>query len=85
MASDTVVRAPMDGQIKEGAARALADMGLPVFRRDPAAAGLRGGRESAAFRVPNAQARTAMAKLEEGGGQSFDTMAELMADRSAED
>ena len=52
MASDTVVRAPMDGQIKEGAARALADMGLPVFRRDPASAGLRGGREGRTYLLP---------------------------------
>jgi DNA-damage-inducible protein J len=30
MASDTVVRARIDGQVKESAAKVLADMGLPV-------------------------------------------------------
>lgn len=50
MASDTVVRARIDGQVKEKAAEVLADMGLVGFRRDPAAADPGGGREGAALR-----------------------------------
>jgi hypothetical protein len=42
MASDTVVRARIDGQVKEKAAKVLADMDFAGFRCDPSAADVRG-------------------------------------------
>jgi DNA-damage-inducible protein J len=37
------------------------------------------------IKVPNTETRTAMAELEDGGGASFDNVAELMAELNAED
>ena len=42
MASDTVVRARIDGHVKEKAAKVLADMGLSVSDAIPSAADARG-------------------------------------------
>ena len=55
MASDAVVRARINGQVKEKAAKVLADMGLSVSDAIPAAAGPRGCREGAAFRDQGAE------------------------------
>jgi DNA-damage-inducible protein J len=86
MASDTVVRARIDGQVKERAARVLADMGLSVSDAIRLLL-VRVAVEKALpfdIKVPNAETREAMTELEKGAAKSFDTVAELMADLNAE-
>ena len=87
MASDTVVRARIDGQVKEKAAKVLAEMGLSVSDAIRLLL-IRVAAEQALpfeIKVPNAETRAAMAELEQGAVKSFDTVAELMADLNAED
>ncbi len=87
MASDTVVRARIDGQVKKKAAKVLADMGLSVSDAIRLLL-VRVAAENALpfeIKVPNAETRAAMAELEQGAGASFDSVAELMADLNAED
>ena len=87
MASDTVVRARIDGRVKERAAKVLADMGLTVSDAIRLLL-IRVAAEKALpfeIKVPNAETRTAMAELEDAAGASFDNVAELMADLNAED
>jgi DNA-damage-inducible protein J len=87
MASDTVIRARIDGRVKERAAKVLADMGLSVSDAIRLLL-IRVAAEKALpfeIKVPNAESRAAMAELEEGAGASFDSVAELMADLNAED
>lgn len=87
MASDTVVRARIDGRVKDRAAKVLADMGLSVSDAIRLLL-IRVAAEKALpfeIKVPNAETRTAMAELEDGAGKSFDNVAELMADLNAED
>ena len=87
MASDTVIRARIDGRVKERAAKILADMGLSVSDAIRLLL-IRVAAEKALpfeIKVPNAESRAAMAELEEGAGASFDSVAELMADLNAED
>jgi len=87
MASDTVVRARIDGQVKERAARVLADMGLSVSDAIRLLLVRVAAEKSLPFeiKVPNAETRAAIAELEKGAGKSVDTVAELMADLNAED
>jgi DNA-damage-inducible protein J len=87
MASDTVVRARIDGQVKEKAAKVLADMGLSVSDAIRLLLVRVAAERALPFeiKVPNAETRAAMAELEKGVGKSFDTVAELMADLNAED
>jgi len=87
MPSDTVIRARIDGRVKERAAKILADMGLSVSDAIRLLL-IRVAAEKALpfeIKVPNAESRAAMAELEEGAGASFDSVAELMADLNAED
>ena len=87
MASDTVVRARIDGQVKERAAKVLADMGLSVSDAIRLLL-VRVATEKALpfeIKVPNAETRAAMAELERGAGRSFDSVADLMTDLNAED
>ena len=87
MASDTVVRARIDGQVKKRAAKVLADMGLSVSDAIRLLL-IRVAAENALpfeIKVPNAETREAMAELERGAGQCFDGVAELMSDLNAED
>lgn len=87
MASDTVVRARIDGQVKEKAAKVLADMGLSVSDAIRMLL-IRVAAEKALpfeIKVPNAETCAAMAELERGAGASFDGVADLMADLNAED
>ncbi len=87
MASDTVVRARIDAQVKEKAAKILAGIGLSV----PDAIRLLLVRvaveEGLPFEieVPNAETRATMAELEKGDGKTFDSVAELIADLNAKD
>ena len=87
MASDTVVRARIDGQVKEKAAKVLADMGLSVSDVIRLLLVRVAAERALPFeiKVPNAETRKAMAELEEGAGKPFDSVAELMADLNAED
>ena len=68
MASDTVVRARIDGQVKEKAAKVLADMGLSVSDAIRLLLIRVAAKNALPFeiKVPNAKTRTAMAKLERG-------------------
>ena len=87
MASDTVVRARIDGQVKEKAAKVLAEMGLSVSDAIRLLL-VRVATEKALpfeIKVPNAETRAAMAELERGAGRSFDSVADLMTDLNAED
>jgi DNA-damage-inducible protein J len=87
MASDTVVRARIDGQVKKRAAKVLADMGLSVSDAIRLLLVRVAAEKALPFeiKVPNAETRAAMAELEEGAGRSFDSVAGLMADLNAED
>ena len=87
MASDTVVRARIDGQVKAKAAKVLADMGLSVSDAIRLLLIRVAAEKSLPFeiKVPNAETRAAMSELEEGAGPSFDSVAELIADLNAED
>jgi DNA-damage-inducible protein J len=86
MASHTVVRARIDGQVKEKAAKVIADMGLSVSDAIRLLLVRVAAEQALPFdiNVPNAETRVAMAELEKGVGKSFDTVAELMADLNAE-
>jgi len=87
MAADTIVRARIDGQVKEKAAKVLADMGLSVSDAIRLLLMRVAAEKALPFevKVPNAETRSAMAELEQGKGKSLDTVAELMADLNAED
>jgi len=87
MVSDTVVRARIDGQVKERAARVLADMGLSVSDAIRLLLVRVAAEKALPFeiRAPNAETRAAIAELERGAGSSFDSAAELITDLNAED
>jgi DNA-damage-inducible protein J len=73
MASETVVRASIDGQVKEKVAKVLADMGLSVSDAIRLLL-VRVAVEKALpfeIKVPNAETRAAMGELERGAGASF--------------
>jgi DNA-damage-inducible protein J len=85
--ADTYVRARIDSETKERAAKALEAMGLSVSdairllmlriaeeRRLPFA-----------VKVPNATTREAISELEAGKGKRFASVEELMADLNADD
>jgi DNA-damage-inducible protein J len=87
MASDTVVRARIDGQVKEKAAEVLADMGLSVSDAIRLLLIRVAADRALPFEVnvPNAETCAAMTELERGSGASFDGVPDLMADLNAED
>jgi DNA-damage-inducible protein J len=87
MASDTVVRARIDGHVKEEAAKVLADMGLSVSDAIRLLLVRVAAEKALPFeiKVPNAETRAAMGELEQGAGASFDSVADLVADLNAED
>ena len=87
MASDTVVRARIDGQVKEQAAKVLADMDLSVSDAIRLLLVRVAAEKALPFeiKVPNAETRAAMAELERGSGASLDGVADLMTDLNAED
>ena len=87
MASDTVVRARIDGQVKEKAAKVLADMGLSLSDAIRLLLVRVAAERAMPFeiKVPNAETRGAMSELEQGAGRSFDSVDELVADLNAED
>ena len=86
MAADTVVRARIDGEVKKKASEVLAEMGLSVSDAIRLLLVRVAAQKALPFdvKVPNAETRAEMAELESGGGESFDSVAELMADLNAE-
>jgi DNA-damage-inducible protein J len=86
MASDTVVRARIDRQVKEKAAKVLGDMGLSISDAIRLLLVRVAAEKILPFEVeaPNAETRAAIAELERGEGKSFDNVADLMADLNAE-
>jgi DNA-damage-inducible protein J len=87
MASDTVVRARIDGQVKERAAKVLADMGLSVSDAIRLLLVRVAAEKALPFdiKVPNAETRAAIAELEEGAGKSLNSVTELISELNAED
>ncbi len=87
MAADETVRARIDGRVKEDAVAVLESMGLTpsdairmMFVRIAAEKAL-----PFDVRVPNAQTRAAMAELDRGKSESFNSVDDLMADLNADD
>ena len=87
MASDTVVRARIDGQVKAKAAKVLADMGLSISDAIRLLLVRVAAEKALPFeiRAPNAETRDAMAELERGAGAPFDSVSDLIAELNAED
>jgi DNA-damage-inducible protein J len=87
MGSETVVRARIDGQVKEKAAKVLADMGLSVSDAIRLLLVRVAAEKTLPFeiKVPNAETRAAMVELEQGEGGSFNSVADLMSDLNAGD
>ena len=87
MASDTVVRARIDGEVKEKAAKVLADMGLSVSDAIRLLLVRVAAEKALPFeiKVPNAETREATAELERGADAASDGVAELITELNAED
>lgn len=87
MSTDAVVRARIDGQVKEEAASVLAQMGLTVSDAIRLMLIRVASDRALPFEIkaPNAETRAAMAELESGAGASFATVDDLMADLDAPD
>jgi DNA-damage-inducible protein J len=87
MASNTVVRARIDGHVKEEATSVLDKMGLSVSDAIRMLL-IRVAREKALpfeVRIPNAETVAAMEEARQGKGNKFKTVAELMKDLNADD
>ncbi len=87
MATDTVVRARIDGHVKEEAAHVLEQMGLSVSDAIRMMM-VRIAREKALpfdVRVPNEETIAAMEEVRRGNLKSFSSVAALMADLNADD
>lgn len=87
MASDAVVRARIDGQVKVEAAHVLAEMGLTVSDAIRLML-LRVAAEKSlpfAVKVPNADTQAAMDEAEQGRLPSFDDVDDLMTHLNAPD
>ena len=87
MASDTEVRARIDGRVKEKAAQVLAGMGLSISDAIRLLLVRVATEKALPFDVksPNAETRAAMEELERGGSARFGSVAELMTDLNADD
>ena len=87
MATDTVVRARIDGLVKQEATQVLEKMGLSVSDAIRMLL-IRVAREKALpfeVRIPTAETVAAMRELENGGGKTFTNVADLMADLNEDD
>jgi DNA-damage-inducible protein J len=87
MAVDTVVRARIDGQVKQEATEVLDKMGLSVSDAIRMLM-VRIAKEKALpfdVKVPNEETRAAMRELGDGGGKAFQSVAALMADLNEDD
>ena len=83
----TMVHIRVDEQVKAQAAEALASMGLSVSDAVRMMLVRVAAEKALPFeiRVPNAETVAAMRELDEGLGQRFDTVEDLMADLNADD
>lgn len=87
MTTGTVVRARIDGIVKQEATEVLERMGLSVSDAIRMLM-IRIAREKALpfdLRLPNEETRAAIRELEAGGGKAVNSVAELMADLNADD
>jgi DNA-damage-inducible protein J len=86
MVSDTVVRARIDGKVKDKATKVLAEMGLSVSDAIRLLLARVAAEKALPFevKVPNAETREAMAELERGEGARFDSVTDLMASLNAD-
>ena len=85
MSTDDVVRARIDGKVKEQAARVLADMGLSVSDAIRMLL-VRVAREKALpfdVRIPNEETIAAIEELRKGEGHKADSIDDLMAPLNA--
>lgn len=87
MSSDTVVRARIDGQVQERAAKVLADMELSVSDAIRLLLVRVAAEKALPFevKVPNAERRAAMSEPERGACRSSENVAEFLADSDAKD
>ena len=86
-AADSYVRARIDTETKERAARALKVMGLSTSDAIRMLMVRIADEQRLPFevKVPNATTQEAMRELAEGKGKKFDSVADLMADLNADD
>ena len=87
MAADTIVRARIDGQVKEKASAVLAGMGLSVSDAIRMMLARVAADEALPFeaKVPNAETIAAMQEARSGKLKSYATFQELLADLDASD
>ena len=86
MTTDDVVRARIDGKVKEQATRVLADMGLSVSDAIRMLL-VRVAREKALpfdVRIPNEETVAAIEELRKGDGHKADSIDDLLAQLNAE-
>ena len=87
MASDTVVRARIDGHVKQEATSVLDKMGLSVSDAIRMLL-IRVAKEKALpfeVRIPNAETAAAIEEARQGKLRSFETVAEVMKDLNEDD
>jgi DNA-damage-inducible protein J len=87
MTTTTMVHVRMEAGLKKKATKALAAMGLSVSDLVRMTLTRVAQEQAVPFevRVPNAKTVAAMRELDAGGGKSFNSVADLMADLNAED
>lgn len=87
MASDAIVRARIDGQVKDEATHVLAEMGLTVSDAIRLMLMRVAAEKALPFpvKVPNAETAAAMQEARQGKLPAFKTVADLMADLNAAD
>ena len=87
MTADAVVRARIDGRTKKKATKVLAGMGLSVSDAIRLMLVRVAAEKALPFEVklPNDESLKAIAELERGEGQRFDTIEEFLADLNARD
>jgi DNA-damage-inducible protein J len=87
MATDTVVRARIDGDVKERAAHVLAGMGLSVSDAIRLMLVRVASDKALPFdvEVPNAETQAAMVESARGTDKCFASVADLMAELNADD
>jgi DNA-damage-inducible protein J len=87
MTSQSLVQARVDKNVKDKAARTLAEMGLSVSDAIRLLLARVAVEKKLPFdaKIPNAETKAAMAEIERGGAKPFASVAELMTDLNADD